>query len=160
MQIKTTTADKWFSKAVRIRNNWHCEYCGRDFSCSRAGLDCSHYIGRGNLTTRHWPWDAFAHCKHCHDQLGGGRYSTGDAQKFRRHYLDVFGAKAEAALATFREVPFFSFKRHQKGIAAHYKAEFERIEGLRKEGERRRVEIEPYLDAPELKTWFQIIGES
>ncbi len=68
--IKRDKFDDVFSKFIRTRAKWTCEFCKKNFESNRAGLHCSHMFGRRNITVRYHPSNAFAHCVYCHKRLG------------------------------------------------------------------------------------------
>ncbi len=64
MSIKRDSADIWFSKCVRARDQF-CMVCGRP-----DGLDCCHIYGRRNKAVR-WSMDnAIAMCRYHHREMG------------------------------------------------------------------------------------------
>lgn len=69
-KMKTSIADKLFSWFIRWRDKWTCQVCfwpaNQERPEDRANLDCAHYFGRGNQSTRFDPDNAFAACKKCH----------------------------------------------------------------------------------------------
>lgn len=167
--IKRTKADKWFSDCVRIREDWHCENCKMYFPLgSRKDLHCSHYVPRGNKTVRHFPFNAFAHCKNCHVKLGGGprhisKFKTvnvcGNPAAFYQHYIDVFNAEYAEAVNRLSTISFRNFKVWEDDIANHYKSEYKRMDEMRKDGETGRIEIEPWLGAHPVNFWGNILHE-
>lgn len=71
--IKRDTDDALFSKLVRERADWACEYpgCGKFFVDETAGLlHCSHVFGRRRAATRHDPDNALALCVYHHKFVG------------------------------------------------------------------------------------------
>lgn len=157
--IKRTPADTSFSKAIRIRNNYICEYCGADMSHDLANLHCSHFVSRGYLATRYNPSNAFAHCHKCHDKLGGGRFGGGNFAEFAQHYDDVFGAQEREFIRRLSRTEFRKHKSYIKEISAHYRKEFRRMEALRESGETGRIEFEGYNNMELLATQNQIRAE-
>lgn len=166
--LKTTTADKHFSKCIRLRSNWKCEFCGLNCEHDKKNLHCSHYIPRGNKLTRHFPFNAFAHCRNCHLNLGGGvlRFKgqvierSAHPSLFHKHYCDVFGADVSDNLLDFSNLKFHNFKHWEKDISDHYREEAKRIEALRMDGEMGRIEIEPWLGTMPLNLWEHYKGEA
>jgi len=64
-RMKRDPADDAFSKAIRTRDKWTCQKCGRVFlEHERKNLDCSHYWGRGRENTRYDPENCDALCGH------------------------------------------------------------------------------------------------
>ena len=120
--MKRDQADIWFSKCIRARHGWRCEYCGKQYDQSSTGLHCAHIFGRANKSTR-WDCDnAVSLCYADHqrftshpldfhdwlyDHLGGG-------------HMDILREKRNAILKTTKEL--------RKEIAAHYRQEYQRME--------------------------------
>jgi len=159
MQIKTTQSDKWFSKCVRERTNWTCEYCGADFNHDRAGLDCSHFIGRGNKMVRVHPLNAFAHCKrspgkNCHEKLGGGRWGGGNIAEFAKHYDEIHGAENRELMRVLSSMAWKGYKHLEKAMSKHYRMEHRRMEALRADGEQGRIEFDIFPDG----WWLGVIA--
>jgi len=57
--------DRWFSKAIRLRDRWTCRNCNSRFP-EGEGLDCMHIHSRSNLSTRWDPDNAISGCRVCH----------------------------------------------------------------------------------------------
>jgi hypothetical protein len=69
--IKRNTTDALFSDYIRMRDGWRCQNCFTKYEPPTAGLQCSHFFGRGWKSVR-WDLDnAFALCAACHTRLGG-----------------------------------------------------------------------------------------
>jgi hypothetical protein len=73
-KIKKTTADKWFSKYIRYRDEWTCQNpkCNKQFdpkdSKDRRRLHCAHIgYGRAHIPTRWEAVNCMALCINCHD---------------------------------------------------------------------------------------------
>ena len=109
VKIKRTPADQWFSKCVRIRTNWTCEYCNINFEHDKGSLHCSHYISRAHHITRYNPINAMAHCQRCHEQLGGGRWGGGNIAEFAHHYDEIHGPKNREKI---RKISHYPFPKH------------------------------------------------
>lgn len=89
MKIKLDKADKIFSKFIRERADWKCEYCGKDYRDNPQGLHCSHYWGRGREGTRFEPDNCAALCFYHHRLLGHG-----DARdEYKQMMIDRLGQK-------------------------------------------------------------------
>jgi len=145
MGIKITTADEWFSRCVRERSNWTCEYAGTVFpdgqaSGRAAGLHCSHFYSRGNWATRFEPLNAFAHSYGSHAFLGSRpvvfdewvKSQLGDAYDL---LVELSNDRIRA-----REYKRANTERGRKNpLAMHYKAEFERMREMRMDGEAGRI---------------------
>lgn len=156
IKLKITAADKWFSLCVRERANFTCEYCGLDLRNFPSLLDCSHFVGKGNNSTRHHPLNAFAHCKEhpdtgsCHAKLGGGRFQSGNPAEFSDHYDKVFGSDNREVRRMLSHVPFKSFKHHEKAISDHYRPIYRAMVEQRKNGFDGRIEFDAYAGSPEM----------
>jgi hypothetical protein len=145
-KLKRTTADSWFSKCVRERSNWTCDRCNKHYPDDAAkgssrSLDCSHVFGRGNWSVRHDPDNAFCHCYGCHSIFGS------DKEVQQKEYNRVFGGGLYDMLVQKKNDSSRGrvAKRSNKEMAKHYKAEFERMRGLRLEGEQGRIEFEGFI---------------
>ena len=73
-KVKTRVTDKLFSRYIRERDNWTCQYCGRVYRPDNArNLGCSHYFGRARESVRFDEDNAVALCTlPCHAELGHG----------------------------------------------------------------------------------------
>jgi len=147
--VKRTPADSYFSKCVRARANWTCEYCGIDLTNDRGRLHCSHFISRSYHATRYHPLNAFAHCSGCHQKLGGGRWGGGNVAEFAAHYDDVYGSENRELMRALSKLTFLKHKHHVKPIADHYRLIYRDMEQRRRDGEDCRIEFDEY---PELTT--------
>lgn len=107
--------DKVFSSLIRERSDWTCERCGRESPDARmtkkcAGLDCSHFWGRGKLATRWYSYNAFAHCTGCH------RHLSANPLEF------AAWAKSQMSEDTFDELTL-----RANGVKKYYKADLEEM---------------------------------
>lgn len=70
------TLDNIFSKCVRERSDYVCEYEGCEYCQNHSfrprpgGLHCSHFKGRRNRSTRWHPDNCFALCHKRHERMG------------------------------------------------------------------------------------------
>lgn len=143
--IKKTTADTWFSKCIRERTNWTCEYCDVNYGDNKGSLHCSHYQGRATLSVRYNIYNAFAHCYKCHSILGGDRFRSGSPAEFTHHYDSVFGDEHREIVRQLSQQQFRKHKMHIPLIGKHYRLEFRRMESLRADGETGRIEFSQYM---------------
>lgn len=148
--IKRTQADAWFSKCVRMRTNWTCEYCGIELENNKADLHCSHFVTRGKNSTRYHPLNAFAHCKTCHKILGGDRWGGGNVAEFAHHYDDKYGAENREVIRVLSQTPFPKHKHHIDLMSAHYRAEYKRMDIERSGGYTGRLDFDLYSGQPAL----------
>lgn len=146
MCMKRTPADDAFSKCTRERADWTCELCGTVHVDAQAkgaskGLDCSHLFGRGNWSVRVDPNNSFCHCTACHFRFGA------DRQLQRQHHEAVFGSGMYEIIEERKNDTSLGrrVKREQKEIAKHYRQEYERMRGLRKQGITGRIEFVGYF---------------
>ena len=130
--IKRTSADVWFSKAIRLAADNTCERCGKPAD------DCSHYFGRRNASSRYLAGAArngFALCRGCHNRLG---------EHPHEHYIFVRSVIGEGGydllVEKAREIQKIT-KEHRREIAAHYRAECERIQDMRNQGITGYIEV-------------------
>lgn len=149
--LKKTAADTWFSKCVRMRTNWVCEYCSGDFKHEKSYLHCSHFVTRGKHSVRYNPLNAFAHCQTCHAKLGGDRWGGGNVAEFTHHYDSIHSAADRELIRVLSSHPFPKHKHHIKQIAAHYREQYKAMEAARENcDDNERVEFDPYFGSLEL----------
>ena len=140
MRLKRTAADHWFSRCVRMRNDFICQGCGKQYDEKSMALHCSHYFGRAKKAVRYDGLNAFAHCYGCHPRVGS------NPDYFSRHYIDTSG---EGALEILREKveDIMLGKRMSKEhseISKHYKKESARMENERLKGVKGWLEFESW----------------
>ena len=138
--IKRTPADDWFSKCVRIRSNYTCDHCGIVFPGLDRNLHCSHGYGRSNWSVRFDIDNAYAHCASCHKKLGGNPFD------FFASVEKLIGrGRIEMVMEKRRDLGLGRMARRgdkDGSIRDHYKAEFERMEKMRRDGNIERIEFE------------------
>lgn len=87
-KIKLLAVDKLMSLWIRERDNWTCQRCATKFTPPTNGLHHSHFVGRGNKSTRWLPENGVALCYGCHSHLdGAGR------EEYREFMLKRLGKK-------------------------------------------------------------------
>lgn len=146
MALKRTQADKYFSDCVRLRSNWHCEYCGQSMEHNKQNLECSHFISRGYNIIRYNPFNAFAHCHQCHEKLGGGRWGGGNVAEFADHYDQVFSQGMREYLRLLSKHPFPKHQHYVKEISDHYRKQKKIMIEKRAAGETDRLPFEAYTN--------------
>lgn len=67
--IKRNATDKVFSDYVRMKADYICEHCKRDFKENLQGIHVSHYVGRGNKSVRWNEDNVTVACFSCHRRL-------------------------------------------------------------------------------------------
>lgn len=123
--MKISEADKWFSKCVRTRDKWTCTECGVYYpEEKRQGIHCSHFIGRANYATRFLGMNAWAHCYGCHSKFEQNphEFVAWARRRLGERDYDVLieiGRDVDRARRARRE---------KKEIAAHYRAEYRRMQ--------------------------------
>ncbi len=65
-QIKLYPLDIMFSRYVRIKAEYKCEYCGKQYDSHSKGLHCSHFISRRYRNTRFDERNVSVVCYGCH----------------------------------------------------------------------------------------------
>ena len=155
--LKRTAADIWFSKCVRMRTNWVCEYCSGNFSHEESYLHCSHFVTRAKCSVRYHPKNAFAHCQACHKKLGGDRWGGGNVAEFAHHYDQIHSPIDREVIRILSGYSFPKHKHHIKTIAAHYREQYRRMEDMRSCGEDGRIELENYAGSLELNALIEDI---
>lgn len=86
--MKRSKWDKVFSDAVRTRDKWVCQRCGKYYPIGkRQGLHCSHFYGRAKYSTRFDFDNAESLCYGCHQHLGS------HPEKHRQHKIKKIGKK-------------------------------------------------------------------
>jgi hypothetical protein len=144
MTLKITPADKWFSYCVRERSDWTCEFidCGIRYEPPTKALHCAHYYSRGKWATRLEPLGAMAMC------YGHHRLIDRDRELKKRIYVEIFGPYALDILDEKLEDLALAksvFRTKGRGlIAAHFKAEYERMMNERAAGVVGRLEFIGY----------------
>jgi len=142
MALKRDKFDDIFSKLVRERVGWECDYCGRNFQHEPAKLHCSHFKSRRHKSTRYHPYNAFAHCIGCHRKL------EEDPYEFTTHAEIVYGEMTIERVARLAS-SVLRLKDWQKDeLYKHLKREHKRLQELRSEGVTGRLEF----TAPD---WYQ-----
>jgi len=123
MAIKITPADSWFSKCVRQRAGWACEYCGAQYDQSSQGLHCSHFHGRGNWSVRFHPDNVAALCYGCH------RFMEANPHEHTKWFKERIGEGMYQILLELKEDKDLAKQyRKTKGkgdISTHFKHQFE-----------------------------------
>jgi len=141
--------DMWFSLCVRERAEWTCQKCGKTYEPwitvkglpANQGLHCSHYIGRGNYSVRFEPFNADAHCYGCHQKFESNPhlFRLWKSEQLGPERYEILIEKSNDLLLGKQA------RREKREIAAHYKAEFERMRELRCNGKAGRINFQGYF---------------
>lgn len=147
--IKIENPDVWFSLCVRERADWMCQNCEKKYEPwftakglpANPGLHCSHYIGRGNYSVRFDPYNADAHCFGCHQKFEGNPHAfmMWKSEQLGGFVYDILIEKSNDIVLGKQA------RREKREIAAHYKAEFERMRELRLQGKVGRINFQGYF---------------
>jgi len=139
--IKTTEADKWFSKCVRERAAWKCEFpgCGKQYDKSSQGLHCSHCHGRGNWSVRLDPDNAASICAHHHLWL------EANPHEHRKFFEERLGEGLyQILLEKKNNTSLGKEYKRTKGVgpvSIHYKRQYEDMQDKRNAGDTGRIEF-------------------
>lgn len=134
MKIKLDKRDILFSKLVRERAEWACEFCGKHYGPGDTrGLECAHIYGRSRKGLRWHPDNAVALC------TGHHMYFTGNPLEFSEWITGHIGKKRAAALRIMAAETFTTSKPILDDIHANLKVELERMTAERMNGKRGRL---------------------
>ena len=140
--IKFTPADHWFSRCVRERANWKCEWCGTQYHEGDRGIECAHIFGRANKAVRLEPLNAFSLCTGCH------AYFTANPMNFavfvRNRLGDKYDILNELSNDIMRGKEYVQAIKNREA-ARHYKLQFETMQAKREKGFTGRIEFEGYI---------------
>lgn len=118
MALRRDAADDWFSKVVRLKADWTCECCGRQYGGPSTGLHCAHIYGRANKRVR-WSLDnAVSLCFGCHQTF------TANPLDFHSWLQGYLGEGHMEMLNEKRHQMFKTTKIIRKEISDHYREEF------------------------------------
>ena len=139
-KIKTDKLDILFSKLIRERASWCCEFCHNHYPPGNTrGLECAHIYGRARKGMRWHPLNAVSLC------TGHHMYFTANPLEFFEWVEKHIGGEN---LIRLRHMAAESFKVSQpvlREIHENMKAEWARVQQLRKDGQAGRIEFEgPY----------------
>lgn len=113
-------ADKAFSDAIRRRDNFQCQYCGR-IGKDTAYIDCAHIVGRRDKALR---WDADNAITLCREHH---RYFTDHPAEFRCVVRNWKGQDYLDELDRRRRMVLKVNAARLKEIAKHYRDEAKRM---------------------------------
>jgi hypothetical protein len=118
MGIKIMAADKYFSLAIRHRDNHQCQYCwGLD-----GKMECAHIHSRRHRRIR---WDATNAVTLCNTHH---RYFTEEPFAWVKWLTDTYGEGYLDILLEKRNTIMKSDKTLRAEIAKHYREELKRME--------------------------------
>lgn len=138
MSLLRTPADAAFSLCVRERAEWRCERCGS--SPEKQGLHCAHVMSRGHWSVRFDPSNALSLCYGCH-RITEQRREV----EFIPLVIRTFGElEWDRVFAESKRPTGKAIRRQIKAIAAHYRAEHQRMTRYRDCGHVGRLEFEAW----------------
>lgn len=91
--VKTTAADRKFSKLIRERDNWTCQRCGKQYVPPTNALHSAHNFTRRIKATRLDEFNAISLCYGCH------QFVDSHADEKERLFRAQFGDEAYEATA-------------------------------------------------------------
>lgn len=144
MTRKINTADKHFSLCVRLRSDWNCDACEKNFAHEKHRLQCSHFITAARWTIRYHPLNVFAHCVGCHQKLGGGRWGGGNVAEFARHYDIMYGSDNREVMRIMSHRTFYDSKKYYKDICTYFLKTSQWMQAERDGGATGRLEFERF----------------
>ena len=122
--MKTTLADTWFSRFIRLRDSDN-NGIGRCSTCGRIGhvktMDNGHYIKRQHQAVRFSEVNCNLQCKHCNN------FEQGNDVKFREYLVKKHGEKNVLLLEASKRTTTKRSANDIKLIAAYYKKENEKL---------------------------------
>lgn len=138
MAIKTTQADKNFSKCVRAANNYCCERCGKQYDSSSTGLHCSHIFGRRHRTIRWCKDNTQPLCFSCHQWFGENPADSGKwlEELLGEGHLQILREKRDSGVKVS--------KLEEKDISKHYAQQLKIIEQKRADGVTGYIDFESW----------------
>jgi hypothetical protein len=154
-KIKRNSADGHFSDCIRKAAEWKCERCEKDYSEKHAGLQCSHFITRGEWSVRYDPKNALALCAYCHQYAEG--HPVEHIQLWREKHGGIYGrnetdAELNALLQRQTCKGRAQYARNNvKAISTHYLAESRRLNGeleKKAKGKEADLSVQNYIAKP------------
>lgn len=133
MRLKREACDEWFSNCVREAADWQCESCGVIDNDGQASgksqtMQCCHIISRTYAGSRFMAANAVCMCAACHVRF------TRDPLEFASWVRKELGEGLEEIIRERARAPTRNGKEDKRNIAAHYRAEYQRLRALRKQG--------------------------
>ena len=116
--MKTTVADKWFSRYIRLRAA-DSDGTGTCVTCGRVGLvkhmDCGHYIKRQHTAARFSPINCQLQCKRCNS------FEQGADVKFRAYLVETYGEEKIQLLESSKRSTAKRGKMEMEWLANEYR---------------------------------------
>jgi hypothetical protein len=115
MGIKITSADKYFSLAVRETAHYTCENCGK-----QGRTECAHLVGRREAATRWDTYNALSLCHFCHRRFT-------ECPKDFTDWVELNWPGRWDILNEKRRVIVKNNEATRKEVAAHYRKELQKL---------------------------------
>lgn len=143
MAIRRKADDDAFSKCIRLRSDYVCERCEKDYKDNPGSLHASHFFGRRRLSTRFDPHNAASHCVTCHQYLGENPIKF--AKWIESYVCFHYGELAYADLVQRQSEIVKLSKVQRKELTQRLRASQSFMEQQRREGVEGRIDFEsPY----------------
>jgi hypothetical protein len=117
--MKTSKADQWFSRFIRLRAA-NSDGIGKCITCSRRKevkyMDCGHYVKRQHSTTRFNEYNCQLQCKHCN------AFEQGKDSVFRDKLVSLYGEQTVLILESSKRQTTKMGKVELNYIAELYKS--------------------------------------
>ncbi len=113
--VKKSTADTWFSKAVRLRDEHLCQACGK------LGTDAAHIFGRRAKSVRWCSLNALCLCRTCHNDFGE------NPMEFSALIRRLYGEAREDVLMVKKRGILKDNDETKKLVSDHYRLEYHRM---------------------------------
>lgn len=81
--------DEVFRFYIKCRDGWRCQapLCGKEFQVGYVWLDCSHFLARRYMATRHNEENCDAFCRACHERLEHKKTVVGEYHEWKKKQL-------------------------------------------------------------------------
>lgn len=127
--------DDLFSKLVRERSDYSCDYCNRNFRHEPGQLHCSHLFGRARQAVRIYPLNSFSHCFECHP------YFEQRPDFFKKWAVHQMGQSCFLVVERLSNVENLLNHEDLALIHQHFMEELIRLQDMRAEGAVGRLEF-------------------
>tara|TARA_R100001594_G_scaffold6095_1_gene17855 strand:+ start:5971 stop:6417 length:447 start_codon:yes stop_codon:yes gene_type:complete len=147
--MKLTQADIQFSKCVRERANWICEYpsCGAiseegRATCGDRTMQCSHFLSRKYKITRYHPDNCLCLCATHHELVENNPFLH------NKIFTQVMGDGMAEMITELKNdalyKPLGGWKTFEKEAAKHYRKQLKKMRDMRLDGKLGRIEFDGY----------------
>ena len=144
--MKLTQADIWFSRCIRERANWRCEYpgcgCISEEGRSSGGdryMQCSHFLSRKYKITRYHSDNALCLCAMHHELVENNPFLH------NKIFVKICGKGVAERLTELKNDALYKpeggFKVFEKEASKHYKNQYKEMRDKRLKGETGRIEF-------------------